>query len=999
VASASGRLSLPLALLVVSSLWPAANVTAGSGSDAVRRARIIETAELGVPRPGGLAFSRRASGFLVLPQVDLPGRPDVDVLLLTHGARRAGSKRIAAALAEPLNLAFDNKAHRLLVYDAGPKQLIEVRAGRDGVPDPGTLTRIPAQRYGIEDARGMTVDPVTGRLFLLDTAGPRLVVVEAEADGGLPGAAISALELSAFAPGALRGLAFDPASGHLHVLEPAAQRLYEITPDSGRVVANRDLSALGLRDPRAMVFAPSGDGTDDPLATSLYVAEGGATASGSAAPGQISELSMTATAQPAAAATATATLVQTIDTSQFDPPSPDAMGIAYIDSSDTLLMSDSEVNEISSLFTGDNVFEIDYPSGTLLDTASTIDFSDEPVGVAYNPANGHVFISHDNGGGFVYEVDPGNDGSYFTEDDDVSSFRSGAFGSGDPEGITFCRAQGFLYIADGVDSEVYEVDPGSNGIFDGVPPEGDDQVSHFDTGGPGATDPEAITYDTISGNLYVLGNPTDTMLEMTTGGTLVRTIDISAADPPNPSGLAYGPGSVNSAFNNVYISDRGVDNNSDPNENDGQIFEVSFGGTTPGNEPPVVDAGPDQTVTLPDDAVLDGTVSDDPGQTLSVLWIEVSGPGTVTFADASTEDTTASFSVAGTYVLRLTANDGELSASDETTISVTGTGGLNVLEVRVAASSDDAEEEVDSGSISISSSDLELVFDHVDQTIGMRFNEVSIPRDASITNAYVQFQVDETSSVETSLTVRGEAVGDAATFTSASGSISARPTTTAETPWSPPPWTTVGEAGLDQRTPDIASVIAEIVVLPGWSSGNSLVILITGSGERTAESFDGSPAAAPMLHAEYTTTPNDAPTVDIETPSDGASFDEGDPITFIGTAADTEDGNLTGSLSWSSSLDGAIGLGGSFSRSDLTPGLHAITASVTDSGGKNGSAQVTITVNSTNTAPTVTIEAPPDGSSFDEGEPVTLTGTATDPEDGSLSASLAWSSDLDGALQ
>jgi len=51
-----------------------------------------------------------------------------------------------------------------------------------------------------------------------------------------------------------------------------------------------------------------------------------------------------------------------------------------------------------------------------------------------------------------------------------------------------------------------------------------------------------------------------------------------------------------------------------------------------------------------------------------------------------------------------------------------------------------------------------------------------------------------------------------------------------------------------------------------------------------------------------------------------------------------------------------------------------------------------------NTAPTVTITAPVNGSTFTEGTPIGFTATATDVEDGDLSAGLAWSSDLDGAL-
>lgn len=91
------------------------------------------------------------------------------------------------------------------------------------------------------------------------------------------------------------------------------------------------------------------------------------------------------------------------------------------------------------------------------------------------------------------------------------------------------------------------------------------------------------------------------------------------------------------------------------------------------NFAPAVNAGTDQTVSLPNVASLNGTVSDDglpAGSTLTTLWSKVSGPGEVTFANASVTVTTASFSVPGSYVLRLTANDTEFTAGDELTITV-----------------------------------------------------------------------------------------------------------------------------------------------------------------------------------------------------------------------------------------------------------------------------------------------------------------------------------------
>ncbi|PYV41787.1 MAG: hypothetical protein DMG06_16150, partial [Acidobacteria bacterium] len=92
----------------------------------------------------------------------------------------------------------------------------------------------------------------------------------------------------------------------------------------------------------------------------------------------------------------------------------------------------------------------------------------------------------------------------------------------------------------------------------------------------------------------------------------------------------------------------------------------------PPNQPPVVTAGPSQTITLPDAATLSGAASDDglPSGTLTVQWSRLNGPGTVTFANSNATATTANFSQAGTYVLRLTASDGQLSNAADVTIVV-----------------------------------------------------------------------------------------------------------------------------------------------------------------------------------------------------------------------------------------------------------------------------------------------------------------------------------------
>jgi hypothetical protein len=90
------------------------------------------------------------------------------------------------------------------------------------------------------------------------------------------------------------------------------------------------------------------------------------------------------------------------------------------------------------------------------------------------------------------------------------------------------------------------------------------------------------------------------------------------------------------------------------------------------NQPPVVVAGPDQTIALPASATLSGTVSDDglPSAKLSWYWTKVGGPGTVILANRYALNTTASFSIDGTYVLRLVASDGVLTRTDDIVITV-----------------------------------------------------------------------------------------------------------------------------------------------------------------------------------------------------------------------------------------------------------------------------------------------------------------------------------------
>ncbi|MGI9325573.1 MAG: CotH kinase family protein, partial [Pseudomonadales bacterium] len=172
------------------------------------------------------------------------------------------------------------------------------------------------------------------------------------------------------------------------------------------------------------------------------------------------------------------------------------------------------------------------------------------------------------------------------------------------------------------------------------------------------------------------------------------------------------------------------------------------------------------------------------------------------------------------------------------------------FETRVSDKDDDAEEFAD-GWINKNSSDLEMTFERSQQTVGLRFQKIKVPKDSFITNAWVQFEVDEPTSEPTFLTIQGEYIKDAKKFERRRYNISARPRTVAAVEWSPAAWPQRQISSAAQRTPNIAAVVEEIIRHPDWKKDNDLALIITGTGKRVAESVDGSKDGAALLHIEF----------------------------------------------------------------------------------------------------------------------------------------------------
>ena len=553
----------------------------------------------------------------------------------------------------------------------------------------------------------------------------------------------------------------------------------------------------------------------------------------------------------------TAVLERTVLLSNLSPPSPDPSGVAWDPGANRFVVSDSEVEEMA-IFQDANLFELDLQgnlTGTGDVTGPAPGFSNEPTGLSFDPVSGHLFIS-DDVKRKVFQVQQGADGDFGTADDTVvSSFDTAPVGCNDPEDVALDTSSGHLFVADGSGREICRVSPGSNGVFDGIAPAGDDiAVNHFDTAQYGAMGSEGLAYDAARNTLLIADPKSKRIFETTREGVLLNTIDLSVANPRHAEDVVLAPSVAFPGEMGMYVVARGVDNNADPNENDGKLHELSVTLPSVGNDGPVADAGPDRTGTMPDAVALAGSVSDDgipEGGTLTSLWTQTSGPGTAMFTSSTSPTTDVTFSAPGEYVLRLTADDSELQGFDETTVTVNA-GSTTVLDIPVIASSDDAEEAA-SGDINRLSGDLAMALHTTPQTVGLRFQSVTIPQGATVLSSYVQFRADEKSSTVVTLTIEGQSADSAGTFTGAKFGISSRPRTAADVTWTPEAWTTIGERGPKQRTADLSPVLQEIVDRPGWN-GTSLVLIVTGNGvgKRTAESFNAGASLAPTLHVEYT---------------------------------------------------------------------------------------------------------------------------------------------------
>jgi len=168
---------------------------------------------------------------------------------------------------------------------------------------------------------------------------------------------------------------------------------------------------------------------------------------------------------------------------------------------------------------------------------------------------------------------------------------------------------------------------------------------------------------------------------------------------------------------------------------------------------------------------------------------------------------------------------------------------------RIAVDSDDAREVANDSALHLNDASIQMgrhPGNNKVQNCGYRFNAVTIAQGTTITSAKLTLTAAGDSTAEPTLIIDGEDADDAATF-STWANWDARVHTTATATWDPPNTTTNEEID----TPEIKTIVQEIVDRDGWSSGNDMVIFIYDNGSNlewlNVVAYDGTAGKAALL--------------------------------------------------------------------------------------------------------------------------------------------------------
>jgi hypothetical protein len=213
------------------------------------------------------------------------------------------------------------------------------------------------------------------------------------------------------------------------------------------------------------------------------------------------------------------------------------------------------------------------------------------------------------------------------------------------------------------------------------------------------------------------------------------------------------------------------------------------------------------------------------------LWKDKNKNGTVDAGDQEMMEVNVGRD--GHYCFRMKYEPEAASNSGDTTISV-----------RVSSDNDDAAEK-GNGDMKRSEDKLKIGNYHV----GMRFRNIGIPQGATISSAKITFVSAKDKNGSVSVSIYGEDTDDASSFSNSDDDITDRTSTSETVSWS---FSNDWDKDETYETPDLKTIVQEIVDRGGWSSGNDMVFILSkNSGKREAVAHDDEEDEAPILEISY----------------------------------------------------------------------------------------------------------------------------------------------------
>lgn len=172
---------------------------------------------------------------------------------------------------------------------------------------------------------------------------------------------------------------------------------------------------------------------------------------------------------------------------------------------------------------------------------------------------------------------------------------------------------------------------------------------------------------------------------------------------------------------------------------------------------------------------------------------------------------------------------------------------MAVLNLTVNSGNDDNYQETNGNANHITETSLQSR--NFANHVGFILRNVTIAQGATIDNATVEVQDFDATNLTLNVEVYAEDVDDPANLATGSNDLSARTLTTAHVTWS----ATLATSGYN-TSPDVKTVIQEVIDRVGWVSGNDiLIMLVRNSGTAYMASYNSSAAAAPKLNITYST--------------------------------------------------------------------------------------------------------------------------------------------------